>query len=474
MSSNQEASKIEAIGCLGIIGGVVLIPMLMELIEMLIPLAAIGVIGYVIFLIRNYDAKTRVVTKAINKIIDNNGNNTVMELPPANDHLALPEASGIEDAKIVALEQEIIELKSQKESEKVELKEEMERLAMKVAKQKGREALETLYGNVELTEDYNRSDEYEKIEFAQANRKKADELELREIRQEVNEKAFEQDVKIHYFREEAKEDRYQIRAEMSEGFTLIKDKLVLVERNVLSLEAYMKEKLSALELSFFKELETLKGVVTNLRVELKQDIGETRLQFGQEILRVDKQQMKIVDNLRSYEHKIRSFGVEMRKIRVDAERFNMRGEAMLEKAQIAHQRHKADIKVVSNEISTSLEKIAIKEEGFATKVSSVWTRMDQVTEDNRMALKQAAVERMGTEYLRQDHQSNLNAEKVKMDAFLKEKNHLLQRIQSEGAHSRDIASLNHRLNQTQSNLTHSQNRHNLLRQEMSIFNKLNR
>lgn len=473
MSNNSDSQA--SLGCLGIVGAIILIPMLIEFVQKVYPLAIVGIIGYALYLLQRHDAETKVFTRILNNLADKSSKPSIRELPPADDHLALPEApSEIEDAKIIALEQEIIELKSQKKSEKEELKEEMERLAMKVAKQKGREALETLYGDVELTEGYNRSDEYEKIEFVQANRKKADELELRAIRQEVNEKAFEQDVKIHYFREEAKEDRFLIRAEMNEGFTLLKDKLMLVEKNVLSLESYMKEKLSALELSFFKELETLKGVVTNLRVELKQDIGETRLMLGNEILRVDRQQMKIVDNLRSYEHKIRSFGVEMRKIRVDAERFNMRGEHMLEKAQIAHQRHKADIKVVSNEISTSLEKIAVKEEGFANKVSSVWTRMDQVTEDNRMALKQAAIERMGTEYLRQDHQSNVNSEKVKMDAFLKEKNHLLQRIQSENAHSRSLASLNHKLHQTEENLTHSRNRHSLLRQEMAIFNKLNR
>jgi hypothetical protein len=474
MSSNNSDSQA-AIGCFGIVGLIVLIPMLIEFAKTIFPLAIVGAIGYALFLLRNYDSRTGVVTKALNKVIDGKESNTVLELPQANNHLALPEATSvIEDAKIVVLEQEILDLKSQKEREKEELKEEMERIAMKVARTKGREALETLYGDVEPTDNYNRSDEHEKIEFVRANRKKSEELEIREIRQEVNEKAFEQDVKIHYFREEAKEDRYQIRAEMNDGFMLIRDKLILVEKNVLTLEGYMKEKLSALELSFFKELESLKGVVSNLRVELKQDIGETRLHFGHEILRVDKQQMKIVDNLRSYEHKIRSFGVEMRKIQVNAERFNMRGEAMLEKAQIAHQRHKADIKVVSNEIGTSLQRIALTEEGFAMKVSSVWTRMDQVTDDNRMALKQAAIERMGTEYLRQDHQSNLSSEKVKMDAFLKEKDHLLQRIQTENSHSSNLASLNHRLHQTESNLTHSRNRHSLLQQERTVFNKLNR
>ena len=363
------------------------------------------------------------------------------------------------------------ELKSHKDEK---LRNEISIVKEQVAKQVKADTLNDLYGITTLNTEYNRSDEFEKRQFADGIKKKTEELEIRELRQDVSEKILYQDQKILEFRDEAKEDRYKIRQEMWEGFSKIVDKIGLLEKDLITFQSYVTEKFSTLELAFFKELESLKGMIIGVHSELKLELSETKLQMGKEILRMDRQQLGIIDKIRSYEHKINSFSVEMRKVKVDAERFAMRGETMLEKAQVVHQRHKTDIQKLSNEISVGLEKMALKEEGFANRVGAAKIKLDEISNQQYLTLKDIAHEKLGVEFLRKDHENRVALEKEKMGRLNDQRANLLMRIQSENTHSKSLAQLNHKLHMTEENLSHSQNRYSILSQELSTFRRLSK
>ena len=231
----------ENIGCLVIIGLIILIPMLIDFIKVLMPLAMIGGAIYAFFHLKNYDAKTGNITKAFEKTFKiNEQSNNTLELPQHQDgHYGLPAGTNDEiisklsdiDSKITIIKAENEEIKG---TRKRDIQDALEIYAEEIKTENKKDLLNQIYGSSDDASGYQSSDEYEKKEFLEKYRKKKEELDVREIKQDLAEKLFDQDQKIFEFRDEAKEDRYKIRQEMSDLSSFVKEKLFLLEKEVIS------------------------------------------------------------------------------------------------------------------------------------------------------------------------------------------------------------------------------------------------
>ena len=337
--------------------------------------------------------------------------------------------------------------------------------------QKKKEALGNIYTGISEV-GYNESDTFEIQQHHKNIKKQKDELDIRAMRQEVSEELFDQKQIILEHKYETKDEFINVRYEMTEGFNQIKENLLLLTQDFMTFKTYVSEKFSALEMSFLKEMHNLKEMLIRLDTEFKQETADMKLRFGSEILRIDKQQLTIVDKMRTYESQVKKFGIEVIKIKMDAEKFSMRGQEMLAKADIAQQQHKVQVQQLSENINVSLEKMALKEQGFANKVGTAKLRMDEISNQQYLALKDMAYERIGINSLRDDYQNRVTLEQEKFDRLNDQKRHLLQQIRTEQAHGRETAGLQHQLTMTKQNLNSSQNHLSLVTQELGQVRRL--
>lgn len=469
-----------AIGCITTALLIFLVIKLIELFNVLTAFVIPGLIGYGLFLLYQFDKRTGNLSKLFQKKFDleEEEDNNLFELKENNrGTFALPSPPEEAQKKLDELYEKTKTLEDDNKQIRENRDKDIQRALFiysgEIEKQKKQEAIQEIFGD-EIQDNYTRSQEFEKQQFLEIVKKREDELDFRELKQDLQEKVHEQDIKISDVREEGKEERIQIRMEMIEGFSQIKEKVALLEKDLITYKAYVSEKFSQLEISFFKEVANLKELITTVRFELKQELSDTKLQFGQEILRIDKQQLQIIDRLQDYENKIKAFSIEMGQIKNAAERFAIRGEDMLNKANTVYQRHRTEISKVSNELNVALERMSLREQSFSNRVGAAKIKLDEISNQQYLALKDIAHERIGINMLRQDYSQRSALENQKMQNLLNEKRRLSQKISQDITRGREVENLQHRLFMTEENLRHTSNRASLMQQEASIIRKLSK
>ncbi len=467
------------IGCVMMIAAIFLIPLLIQLIEVLLVVAVAGGVGYLILKVLKYDEKTGNVTYKIEKALD-----LPISDPAKKRYLDGPLESDADDT--LNLERNLQE--EQQREEFREIKKEIEDLkngrdqdikaalsiyGEEIKKQKTKEVVEDIFSEP-VEEGYSEADIYEERQWLETFKKKNDELEIRELKQEVAEELLEQRSDILEHKYETKYEFMSVRQEMAEGFMLIKENLQLLAQDMMTFKTYVSEKFSALELAFHKELSSLREMIIQVHTEFKQETADMKLKFGKEILRIDKQQLTLIDKMRAYEHKVKAFGLEIIRVKMDAEKFSMRGQEMLAKAQLAQQQHKLQTQQLSKDIDLSLQRIALKEQGFANTVGAAKLKMDEVSNQQYLALKDMAFERIGINALREDYQHRVSLEQERFNRLNDQQRNLLNQIKTEQAHGREVSGLQHRLYITQENLNHSRNNLNLSKQEIAAVRRLSK
>lgn len=296
-------------------------------------------------------------------------------------------------------------------------------------------------------EKYDRSYEFEKIERIKNDLEKTNALDVREIKQSLAEKYLEQDRKI-----------FQVESKLFE--------------EIGNLKIYIVEKFSRLENAFLKEIINLRELVSGLRVELKEEIGSLRLDMGKEILRIDKQQMSILDKMQQYENTIKGFSHEVKQIKTEAMAYSIRAEDVLNRANNTYQKHRTELQLLSKNMESELLKISIHKQDFANAVGSAKLSLDAKVQDVHFALKDMAYERIGINALREDYQQRVEKQELRMQNLIGQQNRIEERINEKLSRGQEVAGLRHQLFLTQEKLQHASDRANLMRQEFSMLRRL--
>lgn len=472
-NSNEKTEMFLTTIIIIVIGGIWFIPVFIQLLEVLMVVAVIGGVGFVGYKLYRYDQRTGNLTEFFERKFElpsSREDKQYLNLQPPEE--LLEDKIKLLSTQLRSLSEENLEMKMNQENQ---IKEALQVYASDIRKQVNRETIDNIFGEDighSQNSGYNRSEEFEKQQFEERLKNRNKELDLREIRQEFSEGLFEQKKDLIEHKVETREQFLSVRQDMTAGFMQIQENLKLLAQGVMNLEVYVKEKFATLEISFMRELDGLKNLLGQMHTEFKQETSEMKLRFGQEFLRIDKQQLTIVDKMRDYESSVRAFGQEMVRIKMDAEKFSMRGEEMLAKAEIAHQQHKAHIQLLSKDVSTSLERMSLREMSFANTVGSAKNKMDEISNQQYLALKDMAHERIGINALREDYQNRVTLEQEKFNRLNDQQRFILQQIQTAKAHGKETAGLQHRLTMTQENLNHSQNQLGMYRQEMAQVRRL--
>ena len=476
MSNDSDKAGI---GCVMLFLLIFVIPMVIELVKVLIPLVAMGGIGYGIYLLMQYDKKTGNVTEIFEKTFkvgshnETNPNNT-LELPQnQNGVFALPAAK---QEEINELKDIVIQLKHEKEAlsnqRKQDIKDALNQYGSHIDRRNKQELLNNFFGDE--PEDYNQSIVFESRKHQEKIKKQKEELEIEGLKLNVGKQLFEQDRKIFEYRDEAKEDRLQIRMEMFEGFLDIDKKLVYLEKEITTFKGLVVEKFAAMEVQFFKELSAISQLIVQLRAEIKQEVSDLEVKMGKEVLQLEKQQMQIMGKVEHYGNMVKSFSLEVSKVKLDCERFALRGEDMLNRANTIYQRHRAEMSVLSKDINVSLQQVALHKGDFSNKVGQAKLMMDRISQDHYFALKDIAIEKVGVNMLRQDYQQRTEKQQLQMQNLVNEKRHLQEKINMQAAQGKEVAGLRHQLFMTEENLRHASNRNSIIQQEAAVMRRLSK
>lgn len=497
MSSNNSNSDDNAgVGCL-ILGLIVVgAPMIIAVVNALIYAAAIGGVAFLGYRAYIFDQRTGKITALFEKAIDSLSGNSL----PASDTQNLIQG---EDGTFGLPTGEVDQDKENFKSDLDEIREEMDRLKLrnqeleyqtrnsadeavrKYASEaehraKG-DALRRIYGeDTPLPETgYARSDEYEKQKYQKELEKKEERIEIREIRVDINEqiagqnqKILGQDQKIMNVEGEMRQGFLHVEGQMMNMQHEYREGLMRVMETVQTLKSYVDERFTRIEVHIEKQLSGVREMVIGLRAELKEDLSKTRLQFSQEILRIDKQQTVIVGKLGEYESRLKGFSAEMSKMRQDAQHFAWEGKRVLQQAELINQRHSLTLQKASNDLELGLKEISVHKGDFANRVGRAKVMMDEISNEQYFTLKNIGHERLGVEMLRQDYTSRQEKEELKLGMIRQDINNTSVLIQERMKRGEDVQRLNHQLSMSREREASTSQRLGIMREENALVRRL--
>ncbi len=465
-------------GCILVIGLIVfgfVAQAIIQLLHTLIIVAAIAGFGYIIYRLLEYDKKTGNVTVFLErtfKVHEWKKQAPKSDLPYNEESNAgLPPAPQQEIIEqLNNLKSEVSDLHKENENLKTEHKQDIQQALVQIDRKNKENLLTDIFGNSEVT-GYARSDEFEKQQFQQVVKKKEEELQLREIKHEVASHLFEQDKRILEYRYEAKDESAQLREEVRTGFTKVAETFLLVEKEMMTFKSYVVEKFSQLELNFFNELNNIRETIGRMQVDVSKQFSDIKVQFGREIVRLDQQQIRIVDKVQTLHNQVKSFGVEVMQIKNEAERYSIRAEDVLNRANIAYQKHQVAIQSISKDLDLNLQQMSLHKKEFANEVGSSKLQLERISQDQYLALKDIAYEKMGINILRDEYQQRATLEQTKMQNLLSEQKRIEERIQEKISRGQVVDDLKHQLHITQEDLKFTSNRASLIQQEAAAVRR---
>lgn len=476
MSNERQPTQIENMGCIVVIGMIVfaiIAPMLIEFIKFLVIVGVIGGIGYVAFKILHDPLWTERFERWFNLGAEENEDNS-----PMSEY----EQAALQSPKIDQLSQELNQVKDQvldlnsenerlKGREKEIIRETLDTYGKQIVQQQGQRILNDLFGDT-APDRYDRSTEHEKQEYLQRRKQEEEELSLQRIELNFDRKLHDLSQDVYQRTQSTQEEVYALRQVVMDGFTAIAREFLGIQQEITSLKGYVTEKFAQFETMLVREIMSVKELVVGLELRVNNEIGNMKVQFGREVVRLDQQQLQMLGKLQQFNTTVDSFRNDMRRLRMDAERFEMRGQDMLNKVITVNERHKAAMTVQSNELAVGLQKMALHDQHFAAKVGQARVMLQEKSNDITFALKDMAYERIGINALRDDYQSRDALAQERLARKQQEISNIRQTIQLEQRHNRDTSQLQHRLNMASQQQSHLQNMASMMQKEHSIIRRL--
>lgn len=490
---STENENLAGAGCgilaLTVFGGAVIIQVLHTIMYTVIVLGAVGGTGFLIYRLSVYDKRTGNLTAWFERTFDLNKRDESRALSPGTtEALTLPEKSNPEEdllGELQSVKKEVEVLHQQRTESEQRMMQNSRRMAQKAAEdathQTKRDVLGAIFGDNRLTinERYARSDEYEKQQEEEKSRKQREEIERERNEVKMERRFLDQDGKIldltHEVREEVRGIRVEITQlgeQISKQELEFKTALLQVMQTVTDMKSYFEEKFANLQIHMSEQLLACREMITMLRAEYKEDMATTKLQFGQEILRIDQQQGTIVNKLESYHNQLKSVSLQVEKVRMEGQRNKVETFSMFERARTLYERNRLQMESHSSEIGLQLKEISVQRGDFANSVGRAKMTLDHQAHELNMAIKGMGYEKMGIEAARQDFQTRQNAEHTKGQMIRQEITHQSQLLQERMSRGEQVAGLRHQIEMNHHKLAHSEQRLGMLRQENAFIRRV--
>ena len=423
------------------------IPQIIALIKSLIPIALIIAGVYIVYLIFQFEKDTDKISNFFSRFSSKKPRSDLVIEEDNNENVI--------ENKLDWLAEKLEKFKSESKDYITSL---LSRKVKEIDLKNKSEVMIDVFGND--SSEYSRSDEYEKQKKIKKAKEREENLTNREWRQDMIEK-------IHAYKYEALEDRMALRQEMKDG-------LLYLENKCTSIQQFVVEKFYFLNSKIDTQIANVKTIIGDLRVELKQDLADFKVQVGREIVRMDKVMLSTIEKLEKYNSRVERFSYEVKKATLEAERNAVRGERMLTQAQALYTRHQSEVKVLSKDIEVAAQKIGLGKQDIANKISSAKLMLDRSAMEQINSMKEIAQEKMGVKLLRDDHLSRQRESQMKIQQLINENRHIEERLELKQNSYQKQNALQLQLHRNQENLQYERHRNGVLKQEFAIFKRLSK
>lgn len=301
-------------------------------------------------------------------------------------------------------------------------------------------------------ENYRKSDYFERIKAFEQLKLREQELKNREFRLEIQEKLLSQDQKIEVYHSELKAEIHDLREKYG------------------SLKEFLVAELAKVNAKYDKEILQIKSTIQDFRVQIKEQFLDMKHQFGQEILRIDRNAMQTVNELQKYAQQVEHYRKESEYIQREAQQMQRDAKFILKRAN--HQYEK--VAWHSRKMKDQLDSYQGKMQVDFQKQKLL---LDEITLAQHNKLKDICFEKMGSEILQKEVMQRINTEKSRVEMTKKDIQVLHQKISTERnmmkyqfSNQQRILNLENQLTFAKEKLLHQSNRMELQKREASIIN----
>ncbi len=172
-----------------------------------------------------------------------------------------------------------------------------------------------------------------------------------------------------------------------------------------------KGKFIELESMVSENLKELEMRTMNSFREVRENLSDMKLQFGQEILRLDGQQSQILNELEKYYIKNQEFVNKCQSLALEARKQNVEGNNLLNQVNNMYNQHKVETKAMENLLQNSLDQVAVKEGHLANSIGESMLNLKNISDQQYIAMKDMALEKKDINLLwrekNQEHEMNL-------------------------------------------------------------------
>lgn len=460
------------VGCLGMVFLFCLPYILITTFQALVPYLFLGAIGLIVYRLHLYDQETGKLTYEFEKffgLLDKPKEN-IIELknePQKTFPKKVLKTLTRLGKKIERVERiqkdERLNQERERKAQEIKFQNTLKQHTSEVKMQTKKEYLNNLLEGADTIE-YSKSDVFEREANENRNRKKEEELKLRELEIKVTEKIQNQDKVINQVKMEGVLGRNDIILKMQTGF-------LKIEGEFMNFKQYVGEKFNQLDIRLANELNSMYNLIKDVERELKEENSELRLTFGKEILRLDSQQIKIVGKVENYVNKVNGFAADIERVKLESERNSWNAQKILSMAEMVNKEHRLEIEKASLKLDRGLEKMSLNNHEFANTVGTAKLRLDVISQEQFLALKDIAIEKKGIGAMRDAQESRAKAEQSNMEKLIERKKHLESKMADRDSNNQKIMRLQHRINMTNEQVKHQSNMDAMMRHENALLNR---
>lgn len=511
MSNQQQSSKEE-----NILGGVIVLAIvlyfvgatLVAVFNTVLTVAAFGAVGVGVYRLYLYDKRTGNLTAKAESILN---------LKPSGPQIDEADNFDFEDSLDLydeIPEPVVTEPSVTKEDIADVVKQTIAKYGDTLARKEEDKLMNEIFGS-SPNGRYDKSSEFELQQQEEQRREKEKALEARTFELSMSEQFFDFTEKIVERQRGTEERQKVLEGQVTalgqvvlEGFNSIAKEIMGINCDIRDLRGYVDQKVGYLENAFIKEIFSVKemigqvnnrlttevsnmnnkigqvnnrlttevsnlnGKIGQVNSRLTSEISRVKLQFGKEVLRLDQYQMRLVSKMGEFSNKLQAYGNDLSQVRLEAEAQNMRGEHLINQANLVYQKHKNEIVLLSKDLSMGLQKMAAYDQSFAQKLGSAKIELEGRAKEMRLAIKEMGYERVGINAMRNNLTNQENLMKSRLDQRQQQITHLEQKINLEKARENDVSRLQHQLHMVQEQRQRELAKAEWMRRENSFIKKL--
>ena len=188
-------------------------------------------------------------------------------------------------------------------------------------------------------------------------------------------------------------------------------------------------------------------------LEVKENISDMRHEFGKEILRMDGQQGRILNELERYNLKNQGYVQEMQGLAVEARRSNLEGKNLLDRVNLIREKHQMELQGIEQKLGLAMDKVSVHEGRLANSVGSAMLKLKSISDEQYATMRDLALEKKDTNLLWREKniEHDRNLEKVAYEK--RDLERLREQFELKKSNAFEQAKLQHNLYMTEQRYT---------------------